>query len=189
MTELGWHQTSYAGDIKVIALPAIHHSRRGVFDANTSLWAAFLFEYHGFKVYFGGDSAMGPVFRQTDHKYGPIDLALIEIGAYAPRKLLRSVHASPEEAVEMGKAIKAKSLLGMHWGTIELSQENTFEPAHRFRKAALDAGYQDNTLSCHRSRDRCTQCFETDSQVRGDGHLNARQPIGHRLVDQLQCLD
>ena len=89
---------------------------------------------------------MGPVFRQTGHKYGPIDLALIGIGAYAPRKLLRSVHASPEEAVEMSKAIKAKSLLGMHWGTIELSQENTFEPAYRFQKAALDAGYQDDAI-------------------------------------------
>ena len=80
MTELGWRQTSYPSDIKVTALPAIHHSRRGVFEANTSPWIVFLLEYHGFKVYFGGDSAMGPVFRHTGHKYGPIDLALIEIG-------------------------------------------------------------------------------------------------------------
>jgi L-ascorbate metabolism protein UlaG (beta-lactamase superfamily) len=28
------------------------------------------------------------------------------------------VHASPEEAVEMSKAIGANALLGMHWGTI-----------------------------------------------------------------------
>ena len=34
----------------------------------------------------------------------------------------------------------------MHWGTIELSQENTFEPAYRFQKAALAAGYQDNEI-------------------------------------------
>jgi N-acyl-phosphatidylethanolamine-hydrolysing phospholipase D len=146
VTELGWHHASYAGDIKVTALPAIHHSRRGLFDANTSLWAAFLFEYQGFKVYFGGDSAMGPVFRQTGHKYGPIDLALIGIGAYAPRKLLRSVHASPEEAVEMGKAIGANALLGMHWGTIELSEEEAFEPARRFTEAALKAGYDEQTI-------------------------------------------
>ena len=64
------------------------------------------------------------------------------ICAYAPRKLLRSVHASPGEAVEMGKAIKAKSLRG----TIEYSQENTFEPAHRLRKATFNAGYQDNAI-------------------------------------------
>ena len=37
VTEFGWHQTSYAGDIKVTALPAIHDARRGVFDANTLL--------------------------------------------------------------------------------------------------------------------------------------------------------
>ena len=109
MTEIGWHHASYAGDVKVAALPAIHQSRRGLFDANTWLWAAFLFGYHGFKVYFGGDSAMGPVFAQTSHKYGPIDLTLSGIGAYAPQELLRSVHASPEKAVEMGKAIKSKS--------------------------------------------------------------------------------
>lgn len=53
-------------------------------------------------MYFGGDSSMEPVFGQTGHKYGPINLTLIRIGAYAPRNLLRSVHASPEEAVETG---------------------------------------------------------------------------------------
>ena len=111
MTELGWHQAPYAGDVKVAALPAIHQWRRGLFDANTSLWAAFSFGYHGFKVYFGGDSAMGPVFPQTSHTYGPIDLTLSGIGAH---ELLRSVNASPEEAVEVGKAIKSKLLRGMH---------------------------------------------------------------------------
>lgn len=146
ITELGWHHSTHAGDVAVTAVPAIHHSRRGLFDSNRSLWAGFLFEYAGFKVYFGGDSAMGPVFRQTGHRYGPIDLALIGIGAYAPRKLLRSVHASPEEAVDMGTALKAKSILGMHWGTIELSEEEAFEPARRFIQAALKAGYTEDTI-------------------------------------------
>ena len=34
----------------------------------------------------------------------------------------------------------------MHWGTMELSEENTFEAAYRFQKATLDAGYQDDTI-------------------------------------------
>jgi N-acyl-phosphatidylethanolamine-hydrolysing phospholipase D len=148
VTELGWHHVSYAGDVKVTALPAIHHSRQVLFDANSSLWAAFLSEYLGFKVYFGGDSAMGPFLRQTGQKYGPIDLALIGIGAYAPRKLLRSMHALPEEAVEMGKAIGANALLGMHWRTIELSEEEAFEPAHRFTEAALKAAITSKTSYC-----------------------------------------
>jgi L-ascorbate metabolism protein UlaG (beta-lactamase superfamily) len=146
ITELGWHQRTLQGDVSITACPAIHHSRRGLFDANTSLWAAYLFEYNGYKVYFGGDSAMGPVFRQTGHKYGPIDLALIGIGAYAPRKLLRSVHACPEEAIEMAQAIGAKKVLGMHWGTIELSEEDTFEPAKRFMAAGLKAGFERSQL-------------------------------------------
>jgi N-acyl-phosphatidylethanolamine-hydrolysing phospholipase D len=146
ITELGWHHSTHAGTTQVTAVPAIHHSRRGLFDSNRSLWAGYLFEHDGFKIYFGGDSAMGPVFRQTGHRYGPIDLALIGIGAYAPRKLLRSVHASPEEAVEMGLALKARQILGMHWGTIELSEEEAFEPARRFVRAARDAGYHDDAI-------------------------------------------
>ncbi len=78
-------------------------------------------------IYFAGLYTMGPVFRQTGHKYSSIDLALIEISAYSPRKLLRSVPASPEEAVEMDKAVGAKAILGMHWGTIELSEKEAFD--------------------------------------------------------------
>ena len=113
---------------------------------------------------------MGPVFRQTGHKYGPIDLALIGIGAYAPRKLLRSVHASPEEAADMGKTVTAKSLLGMHWGTIELSQDNTLEPAYRFQKAALDAGYQNDTVRLPSVGETVAlNVLETDRQFEATG--------------------
>lgn len=146
VTDLDWHQSTARGPLKITACPAIHHSRRGLFDANRSLWAAYLFEFEGYKLYFGGDSAMGPIFRQTGFRYGPVDLALIGIGAYSPRRLLRSVHASPEEAVEMGRAIRAKQILGMHWGTIELSEEEAFEPAKRFKAAARQAGYQESSI-------------------------------------------
>ena len=146
VTELGWHHSTHAGSVEVTAVPAIHHSRRGLFDSNRSLWAGYLFHCDGFKIYFGGDSAMGPVFRQTGHRYGPVDLALLGIGAYAPRKLLRSVHACPEEAVEMALALRAKAILGMHWGTIELSEEEAFEPARRFMAAACETGYTEDAI-------------------------------------------
>lgn len=163
VTELGWHHHTQAGDVKVTAVPAIHHSRRGLFDANQSLWAGYVFEYGGAKIYFGGDSAMGPVFRQTGHRYGPFDLALLGIGAYAPRKLLRSVHASPEEAVEMGLALRASRILGMHWGTIELSEEATFEPAHRFQTAARRAGYDEGAVWLPAiGETRCVRAFLQD---------------------------
>ena len=55
---------------------------------------------------------MGPVFGQTGRKYRPIDLTLSGIGAYAPRKPLRSVHASPEEALEKGARPSKQSRFG-----------------------------------------------------------------------------
>ena len=132
---------------------------------------------------------MGPVFRQTGHKYGPIDLALIGIGAYSPRKLLRSVHASPEEAVETAKAIGAKAILGMHWGTIELSEEEAFEPARRFTDAASREGYAENDIGYHPLVRRSLWMLlksSVNSEQRAPKCPALRLT---RLVDQLQCFD
>ncbi len=116
--------------VKQASRPVIHYSRYGLFDANTSLCAVFWFEYRGFIVYFSGDSAMEPVLGQTGHKHGPIDLALLGNGVYQPRKLIRLIHASPEEAVEIGEVVKAKSLLEMHLPQFKSPLEITFDQAH-----------------------------------------------------------
>lgn len=48
---------------------------------------------------------------------------MIGIGAYEPRDFMCSVHATPEEAVQIAKDIKATKTIGMHWGTIRLTPE------------------------------------------------------------------
>ncbi len=54
---------------------------------------------------------------------------------------MRSIHASPEEAIEIARDIGARQAIGMHWGTIRLTPEHAFEPPVRFRQAAIDQGY------------------------------------------------
>lgn len=140
VTELDWEGSVKVNGLEVTALPAYHFSRRGLGDGNTTLWAGFAIESNGYKIYYSGDTAYGPLFKELGRKYGPFDLGLVTIGAYHPREMFRSSHASPEQTAEMCLDLGLKKAIGMHWGVIRLTQEPPFEPGPRFLKAAVKAG-------------------------------------------------
>ena len=50
-------------------------------------------------------------------------------------------HATPEEALNIGKDLKSRKVLGMHWGTVVLSLEPIFDPPKRFKNASNEYGY------------------------------------------------
>ena len=54
---------------------------------------------------------------------------------------MHASHATPEEAVQISKEMRAANILGMHWGTVILRDEPPFEPPERFHTAALNAGF------------------------------------------------
>lgn len=148
VVELDWWEDWQSDGLTVTALPAIHFSGRGLTDRNRSLWASFALYGGGKRVWFGGDTAMGPVFREVGTRAGPFDLALVGIGAYEPRKIMAAVHANPEEGIEIARALGARRALGMHWGTIMLTPEDPFEAPGRFRRAALEQQYgESNALT------------------------------------------
>tara|TARA_R110001592_G_scaffold63525_1_gene194476 strand:+ start:1864 stop:2838 length:975 start_codon:yes stop_codon:yes gene_type:complete len=145
--EQDWWQETQLEELTITTLPAVHFSGRGLFDGNKTLWASFAFRNADKNVWFSGDTAKGDIFQSIGEQKGPFDIALIGIGAYEPRNFMRSVHASPEDAVEMAIDLKAKKTIGMHWGSIMLTPEDPFEPPVRFRKAAIDQNYgEDNAL-------------------------------------------
>ncbi|MEQ9518265.1 MAG: MBL fold metallo-hydrolase [Parvibaculum sp.] len=144
--DMDWYDELKLNDLKITALPVVHWSRRVGFDYNTSLWAGFAFEGPDHKLFFGGDSGYGPVFKETGERYGPFDTALLGIGAYAPREMMHASHATPEEAIQMGLDLKARRVVGMHWGTVVLTQEPPFEPPERFVAAGNDAGYDKDAV-------------------------------------------
>ncbi len=139
--ELDWYQDLTAGDLRITALPAIHFSKRTPFDHNRTLWTGYALQGRARRVYFAGDTAYGPVFQEVGRELAPFDLALLPIGAYEPRLLMRGSHATPEEALQIARDLRAKRLVGMHWGTIRLTDEPPFEPPVRFRAAAAATGY------------------------------------------------
>lgn len=136
--ELDWYQDWKIADLTVTALPAVHFSGRGLFDRNQTLWASMALHSPKRKVWFGGDTGYGEVFREIGQRAGPFDLALIGIGAYEPRVIMEASHATPEEAIAIARDIGARAAIGMHWGSIMLTPEDPFEAPHRFRRAALE---------------------------------------------------
>lgn len=69
-----------------------------------------------------------PAHREIGSLRGPFDLAIIPIGAYAPRYLMSPVHVDPAEAVEIFREVGALRGVGIHWGTFSLSAEDVVAP-------------------------------------------------------------
>jgi len=61
---------------------------------------------------------------------------MLTIGTYNPAQIMKSVHTSPEEAVQAFVDLHGKALLGIHWGTFDLAKEPLEEPPQRLRKEA-----------------------------------------------------
>ena len=147
VNELDWYEAIQVNEeIKVTLLPAVHWSKRSLWDTNKTLWGNFLIEYKGKKILFASDTGYGNIYKELGKKYGPIDVTFINIGAYnfypmMPIKDKSTYHTSPEEALNIGKDLKSKKMIGMHWGTVVLSLEPIMEPPKRFKEKAKDFGY------------------------------------------------
>ena len=150
VNELDWYEKiKVTEDISVTLLPAVHWSKRGLFDSNKTLWGSFLIEYKNKKIFFSCDTGVGNIYKEIGDKYGPIDLTFINIGAYnffpiMPMKDKSVYHTNPEEALSVGKDLKSKKIIGMHWGTVILSLEPIMEPPKRFKENASDFGFNKN---------------------------------------------
>ena len=144
--ELDWSDTVEVNGLTVTALPVIHFSGRGLFDRDETLWAGYAIRSAGQRLFYSGDTAYGPVFRDVAAAHGPFDVGLLPIGAYAPRTMMEAAHVTPEETVALARDIGARTVVAHHWGTIPMSEEPFLEPPERFRTAGLKAGFPDDHL-------------------------------------------
>jgi L-ascorbate metabolism protein UlaG (beta-lactamase superfamily) len=86
----------------------------------------------------------GNIYKEIGEKYGPIDITMINIGAYDFRPMFdKSIyHTTPEEALNVAQDLRSKKVLGMHWGTFVLSLEPIMEPPIRFKENAEKFGFK-----------------------------------------------
>lgn len=126
--EMKWWDTYPLKEgVEIACLPAQHWSKRTAFDDMHALWSGWGI-FGTKKLFFAGDTGYCAGFAEIGNKFGPIDLALIPIGAYEPRWMMRCQHVDPVEAVTIHQNLRAKQSIGMHWGTWVLTDEHVLEP-------------------------------------------------------------
>jgi L-ascorbate metabolism protein UlaG (beta-lactamase superfamily) len=144
INEMDWYdEIKINDDLKVTFLPAVHWSKRSLTDTNKTLWGNFLIEHKGKKILFACDTGYGSIYKDLGKKYGPIDITIINIGAYNFKPMFdKSIyHTTPEEALNVAQDLKSKKVIGMHWGTFVLSLEPIMEPPKRFKDNAENFGF------------------------------------------------
>jgi L-ascorbate metabolism protein UlaG (beta-lactamase superfamily) len=146
MTGDWWDRIKISRNAEVTIVPAYHWSARSGRDRRMALWSGFMLSTEAGHAYFSGDTGYGNgrIFRDIRQRMGRPDLALIPIGAYAPRWFMCAQHTDPEEAVQILEGLEAARAVGIHWGVFRLSDEPREEPPELLRKALARRGIDES---------------------------------------------
>jgi L-ascorbate metabolism protein UlaG (beta-lactamase superfamily) len=144
--ELDWWQSVRIGAVEITLVPARHWSMRTPWDRDESLWGGYVIRGPEGSAYHSGDTGFFDGFAEIGRRFGPIDWAMLPIGAYAPRWFMEPQHMCPEEAVQAAQMVSARTFVAMHWGTYKLTDEPFGEPPVRARAAFREAGGDDSRM-------------------------------------------
>ncbi|NIF18226.1 MBL fold metallo-hydrolase [Pantoea sp. Cy-639] len=127
-----WEGTEIAG-LRLTATPAQHFSGRGLSDGNRTLWASWVLEDDGLRLFFSGDTGYFSGFAEIGRRFGPFDVTLMETGAYNAQ--WPYVHMHPQQTVQAHRDLRGQWLLPIHNGTFDLAMhtwEAPFDQVLRF---------------------------------------------------------
>lgn len=131
---LGWGDSTSVktsnGNVRVSAFPVRHWGARWRYDTFRG-YNGYVIEREGKRLLFGGDTALTDTFRPL-RSGGPIELAVMPIGAYNP---WTAAHCSPEEALRMANDAGAKYFMPVHFKTFPFGREGSTEPIERLQAA------------------------------------------------------
>jgi L-ascorbate metabolism protein UlaG (beta-lactamase superfamily) len=137
IVELAWGEHVTVSDTRITALPVKHWGTRNVWPDQRG-YAGFLIEHANGSVFFPGDTAYFPRFRDYGRRHA-IDVALLPIGAYSPPSF-RRVHMNPEDALQALVDLQARWMVPIHWGTFVVSYEPIDEPVSWLVELARERG-------------------------------------------------
>lgn len=136
--EMDWWQTAPLGDgLELHCVPAQHFSARGPFDRDHTHWCGWVLRSAVRTIYFAGDTAYSPGFKEIGARFGGMDLALIPIGSYRPRWIMQPVHVDPIEAVQVHLDVQSRQSVACHWGTFPMTDEPLNEPPAVLQQALV----------------------------------------------------
>jgi N-acyl-phosphatidylethanolamine-hydrolysing phospholipase D len=166
--ELDWWQQTTVLGLAIDFVPVQHWSARSPFDRFETLWGGWVVRAarppaasdggpqaedgsqrtaKPFSFFFAGDTGYSKDFSDIGARYGGFDLAMLPIGAYAPRWFMKAQHVNPAEAVKIMQDLHAKQAIAIHWGTFELSDESLDAPPVALAAAVKAAGIAPDQFS------------------------------------------
>ena len=151
ITEMDWYEShtakrSYSetvlqcngptaeGGQTITCLPSRHFSNRLLGKRNQTLWASFMVEAGGRKVYIGGDGGYDKRFAQIHERFGSVDLALLENGQYNAN--WKYIHTTPEDLEKVILDLQARQVFTVHHDKFALSVHPWSEPSSVARALA-----------------------------------------------------
>lgn len=130
IVELDWWQAHLVGKCKIVAVPAQHWSRRGIFDMNKTLWMGGIIESNDFSVFFAGDTGFGKHFSDIKERFERIDVGLLPIGSYKPRAIMKHQHMDPKEGIAAHQLLNTRYMIPIHYDVFPLGKEKYLEAEH-----------------------------------------------------------
>ena len=121
ITEMDWYEKVD----NITCLPTRHFSNR-LFKRDQTLWASFMVESAGKKVYIGGDGGYDQRFKEIYERFGSVDLALMENGQY--NKDWANIHLMPEDLEKAILDLQAKQVFTVHHDKFSLAPHAWTEP-------------------------------------------------------------
>jgi N-acyl-phosphatidylethanolamine-hydrolysing phospholipase D len=139
--EIPWFSShELAPGVTVTSTPARHFTARSLWDRDRAHWCGWLLEGAGCSIWHAGDSGYCVGFQEIGERLGPVDFGMIPIGAYQPRRIMRSMHMNPQEAVQAFLDSRCRRAVAMHWGTFRLTDEPMGEPPLLLAEALQKSG-------------------------------------------------
>ena len=138
IAEFDWWQAAEHAGVKLTATPSQHFSGRTLNDRDSTLWASWVLESGGQRIFYSGDSGYFGGFKTIGERLGPFDLALMENGAYD--SYWPSVHMTPEESVQAFQDLRGQVLYGVHNSTFDLAFHTWQDPMNRLADLAAQKG-------------------------------------------------
>lgn len=121
ITEMDWYEAVEG----ITCLPSRHFSNR-LLRRNQTLWASFMVEAGGRKVYIGGDGGYDKRFSEIYEQFGSVDLALLENGQYNAN--WKYIHTTPEDLEKVVLDLHAQQVFTVHHDKFSLSLHPWYEP-------------------------------------------------------------
>ncbi|HEY4395080.1 MAG TPA: MBL fold metallo-hydrolase [Polyangia bacterium] len=133
-----WQETTTPGGVRIVSTPARHFNGRGLPWRVGALWTSWSVVGPHHRIFFSGDTGMTAGFDEIARRFGPFDVALLEIGQF--HESWGTIHLGPKGALEAFAHLRAGTLLPIHWSTFVLAYHAWSEPAETLVEEAAKRG-------------------------------------------------